>query len=71
MNKRVKNTLIGTLMYGVIAYLVTYILNREPVWNLVIGMTIAGFLAYGFILPRIEKKRLEENKGTMKSETKS
>ncbi|MBU9674010.1 hypothetical protein KQ939_13810 [Planococcus sp. CP5-4] len=61
MNKRVKNTLIGTLMYGVIAYIVTYILDGQPVWNLVIGMALAGFLSYGFILPYMEKKRVEKN----------
>lgn len=61
MNKRVKNTIIGTIMYGVIAYIVTYILDGQPVWNLVFGMAIAGFLSYGFILPYMEKKRLEKN----------
>ena len=30
-------------MYGVIAYIVTYILDGQPVWNLVFGMAIAGF----------------------------
>lgn len=66
MNKRVKNTIIGTIMYGVIAYIVTYILDGQPVWNLVIGMALAGFLSYGFILPYMEKKRLEKNREAKK-----
>ncbi|MFK8794870.1 hypothetical protein [Planococcus plakortidis] len=66
MNKRVKNTIIGTIMYGVIAYIVTYILDGEPVWNLVIGMAIGGFLSYGFIIPYMEKKRLEKNEKATK-----
>lgn len=66
MNKRVKNTIIGTIMYGVIAYIVTYILDGQPVWNLVFGMAIAGFLSYGFILPYMENKRLEKNKKAAK-----
>lgn len=58
-------------MYGVIAYIVTYILNGEPVWNSVIGMAIGGFLAYGFILPYMEKKQLKKDRDAVKSETKS
>ncbi|MDE4084557.1 hypothetical protein PO902_05785 [Planococcus maritimus] len=66
MNKRVKNTIIGTIMYGVIAYIVTYILDGQPVWNLVMGMALAGFLSYGFIIPYMEKKRLEKNEKATK-----
>ena len=56
MNKRVKNTILGTLVFGVIGFVVTYILDGAPVWNLVIGQAIGGFLLYAFILPAMEKR---------------
>ncbi|WP_394120338.1 hypothetical protein [Planococcus donghaensis] len=56
MNKRVKNTILGTVVFGVIGFVVTYILNGTPVWTHVIGQAIAGFLLYAFILPAMEKR---------------
>lgn len=67
MNKRVKNAIIGTFVYVVIAFIVSYIVEGEPVWNLVISSGIAGFLLYAYILPRMEKRRLEKNKEERKS----
>ena len=57
LNQRVKNTILGTLVYGLAGIVVTAILNGEPVWNLVIGSAIAGFLIYAFIYPALEKKK--------------
>ena len=62
MNKRVKNTILGTLVFGIIGFVVTYILNGTPVWTHVIGQAIAGFLLYAFILPAMEKRN-KNNKG--------
>ncbi|WP_203341071.1 hypothetical protein [Planococcus beijingensis] len=56
MNKRVKNTILGTLVFGIIGFVVTYILNGTPVWTHVIGQAIAGFLLYAFIFPAWEKR---------------
>ena len=56
MNKRVKNTILGTLVFGIIGFVVTYILNGTPVWTHVIGQAIAGFLLYTFIFPAWEKR---------------
>ncbi|RAZ67281.1 hypothetical protein DP119_10980 [Planococcus maitriensis] len=48
--------------YGVVAFIMGYIIEGKPVWNLVISSIIAGFLLVVFILPRMEKKRLEKQK---------
>ena len=56
MNKRIKNTILGTLVFGTIGFVVSYILDGAPVWNLVIGQAIAGFLLYAFIFPAWEKR---------------
>ncbi|TWT05450.1 hypothetical protein FQV26_13535 [Planococcus sp. CPCC 101016] len=56
MTKRVKNTILGTLIFGVIGFVVTYILDGAPVWNLVIGQALGGFLLYAFILPTMETR---------------
>lgn len=56
MNKRVKNTILGTLVFGIIGFVVMYILNGTPVWTHVIGQAIAGFLLYAFIFPAWEKR---------------
>ena len=61
MNKRVKNTILGTLVlgtlvFGTIGFVVSYILDGAPVWNLVIGQAIAGFLLYAFFFPAWDKR---------------
>ncbi|SDH32297.1 hypothetical protein SAMN04487975_10429 [Planococcus glaciei] len=61
MNKRVKDTVLGTVVYGVIAIIVSAILNGgEPSWTLVIGMAIAGFLTYAFIYPALDKRKRKQ-----------
>ncbi|WKA51734.1 hypothetical protein QWY22_03790 [Planococcus liqunii] len=61
MNERVKNIILGTLVYGGIAIVVSMILNGgEPVWTLVIGMAIAGFLTYAFIYPALDKRKRKQ-----------
>ena len=62
MNKRVKNTILGTLVFGLVGFVVTYILNGTPVWTHVIGQAIGGFLLYAFIFPAWEKRN-KRNKG--------
>ena len=62
MNNRVKNTILGTLVFGTIGFVVSYILDGAPVWNLVIGQAIAGFLLYAFFFPAWEKRN-KRNKG--------
>lgn len=61
MNQRVKNTILGTLVYGGIAIIVSAILNGgEPVWTVGIGMAIGGFLTYAFIYPALDKKKRKQ-----------
>ncbi|MDN3451539.1 hypothetical protein [Planococcus sp. APC 3906] len=58
MSKRVKDIILGTLVYAGIGFIVTLILNGgEPVWTLVIGQGIAGFLIYAYIYPALEKRK--------------
>ena len=62
MNNRLKNALWVIPTYGVVAFIMGYIIEGKPVWNLVISSVIAGFLLVVFILPRMEKKLLEKQK---------
>lgn len=58
LSKRVKDIVLGTLVYAGIGFIVTLILNGgEPVWPLVIGQGIAGFLIYAYIYPALEKRK--------------
>ncbi|ANU12289.1 hypothetical protein BBH88_17865 [Planococcus antarcticus DSM 14505] len=63
MNKRVKNTILGTLVFGFIGYVVSYLLDGNPDWNVVIGQAIAGFLLYAFILPAWAKRNKNIKRG--------
>ncbi|ALS74983.1 hypothetical protein AUC31_06970 [Planococcus rifietoensis] len=67
MNNRWKNALLVIPIYGAAAFIMGYIIEGKPVWNLVISSVIAGFLLVVFILPRMEKKRLEKEKKTKAS----
>lgn len=67
MNIRLKNVLLVIPTYGVAAFIMGYIIEGKPVWNLVISSVIAGFLLVVFILPRMEKKRLAKEKKTQNS----
>lgn len=62
MNNRWKNALWVIPTYGVVAFIMGYIIEGRPVWNLVLSSVIAGFLISVFIWPRMEKKRLEKEK---------
>ncbi|AUD13068.1 MULTISPECIES: hypothetical protein [unclassified Planococcus (in: firmicutes)] len=62
MSNRLKNALLVIPTYGVVAFIMGYIIEGKPVWNLVLSSVIAGFLLVVFILPRMEKKRLEKEK---------
>lgn len=58
LSKRVKDIILGTLVYAGIGSIVTLILNGgEPVWTLVIGQGIAGFLIYAYIYPALERRK--------------
>lgn len=67
MNNRWKNALLVIPIYGAVAFIMGYIIEGKPVWNLIISSVIAGFLISVFILPRTEKKRLEKEKKTKAS----
>lgn len=58
VSKRVKDIILGTLVYAGIGFVITLILNGgEPVWTLVIGQGIAGFLIYAYIYPTLKKRK--------------
>ncbi|MDQ0428514.1 hypothetical protein QOZ98_001340 [Planomicrobium stackebrandtii] len=63
MNKRVRNTILGTLAFGSIGFIVSYILDGAPDWNVVIGQAIGGFLLYAFLLPALAKKNKNIERG--------
>ncbi|MGX7596827.1 hypothetical protein ACWNS2_16595 [Planococcus plakortidis] len=67
MNNRWKNALLVIPIYGAVVFIMGYIVEGKPVWNLVISSVIAGFLLVVFILPRMEKKRLAKEKKTQNS----
>ena len=67
MNNRLKNALWVIPIYGVVAFIIGYIVEGKPVWNLVISSVIAGFLLSVFIWPRMEKKRLAKEKKSQTS----
>ncbi|ANU16300.1 hypothetical protein H1Q58_03315 [Planococcus maritimus] len=67
MNNRLKHALWVIPTYGVIAFIIGYIVEGEPVWNLVISSALGGFLISVFVLPRTEKKRLEKDKKSQTS----
>ncbi len=67
MNNRLKNALWVIPIYGVVAFIIGYIVEGKPVWNLVISSALAGFFISVFILPRTEKKQLEKDKKSQTS----
>ena len=67
MTNRLKNALWVIPTYGVVAFIIGYIVEGKPVWNLVISSAFGGFLISVFVLPRTEKKRLEKDKKSQTS----
>ena len=61
MSQRLKNGLISVLML-ITAVLFGFFVYGEVKWQTVIGLSLGGFIAWFFIIPRMNKKRAEKEK---------
>ena len=62
MSQRLKNGLISALMFAITAVLFGFFAYGEVRWQAVIGLSLGGFIAWFFLIPRMNKKRAEKEK---------
>ncbi|WP_077622649.1 hypothetical protein [Sediminibacillus massiliensis] len=62
MSKRLKNSIISSLTFGVTAILFGSLIYGEIKWQTVIGLSLGGFLSWYFLIPKMNREKIEKKR---------